>query len=100
MRNAVCGANEKLKHFMNVNVGRDYTVDHFADLRFIQPGDPSPDGRGTIQFAQGIEVGQVFKLGTVYSEKLQASFLDENGRAQPFFLWAAMALVFRGRSQQ
>ncbi|MED3646204.1 proline--tRNA ligase [Halalkalibacterium halodurans] len=84
--NGVCGANESNKHFIHVNEGRDFTVDTYADLRFIQEGDPSPDGKGTIRFAQGIEVGQVFKLGTVYSEKLGATFLDENGKSQPMLM--------------
>ena len=60
------------------------------DLRFIQEGDPSPDGNGKIIFAKGIEVGHVFKLGTKYCEAMNATFLDENGRSQPFdhgMLW-------------
>ena len=52
----------------------------------IQEGDVSPDGEGTIQFAKGIEVGQVFKLGTRYSESMDATYLDENGRAQPMIM--------------
>ena len=54
-------------HYVNVNPDRDFQVDTFADLRFIQEGDPSPDGKGTVKFAKGIEVGHVFKLGTKYS---------------------------------
>lgn len=84
--NGVCGANEEDYHFVNVNPGRDFTVSQFADLRFIQEGDPSPDGKGTIQFAKGIEVGHIFKLGTRYSEAMEAAYLDENGRTQPMIM--------------
>ncbi|MFP7252879.1 proline--tRNA ligase [Virgibacillus sp. 7505] len=80
--NVTCGANEDGFHFKNVNPERDFQVKQYADLRFIQAGDPSPDGQGTIQFAEGIEVGQVFKLGEFYAEKMQAKFLDEQGKAQ------------------
>ena len=71
---------------MNVNPERDFTVSQYADLRFIQEGDPSPDGEGTIQFAKGIEVGHVFKLGKRYSESMNASYLDENGRTQTMIM--------------
>ncbi|MBU8906977.1 proline--tRNA ligase [Desertibacillus haloalkaliphilus] len=84
--NGLCGANETDKHFKNVNVGRDFEVEQFVDVRFIKEGDPSPDGQGTIKFAKGIEVGHVFKLGTKYSEALGATFLDENGKAQPMIM--------------
>ncbi|MFD0049345.1 proline--tRNA ligase [Actinomycetes bacterium NPDC127524] len=86
MANAVCGANEEGYHFSNVNAGRDFTVSRYEDLRFIQEGDVSPDGNGTIKFAKGIEVGHVFKLGTRYSEAMGAAFLDENGRSQPMIM--------------
>jgi prolyl-tRNA synthetase len=82
IRNGVAGANESGYHFTNVNPERDFEVSQYADLRFIQEGDPSPDGNGTILFAKGIEVGHVFKLGTRYSDALGSSFLDENGRSQ------------------
>lgn len=86
IRNGVAGANEDGVHYINVNPGRDFAIDSYEDLRFIQIGDPSPDGKGTIKFAEGIEVGHVFKLGTKYSESMKATFLDENGRAQPFIM--------------
>ncbi len=86
MVNAVAGANEGDHHYQNVNVNRDAQIKEFADLRFIKEGDPSPDGKGTIHFAEGIEVGQVFKLGTRYSEAMNATYLDENGRAQPMLM--------------
>jgi len=84
--NGVCGANEENYHYLNVNPSRDFEVSQFADLRFIQEGDPSPDGSGKILFAKGIEVGHVFKLGTRYSEAMGATYLDENGRTQPMIM--------------
>ena len=84
--NGVTGANEEDYHYIHVNPGRDFNVAAYVDLRFIQVGDPSPDGNGTIQFAEGIEVGHVFKLGTRYSEAMNAVFLDENGRTQPMIM--------------
>ncbi|ASB89581.1 proline--tRNA ligase [Bacillus sonorensis] len=86
MANAAAGANKADYHYQNVNISRDAGEVTFADLRFIQEGDPSPDGKGTIHFAKGIEVGQVFKLGTRYSEAMNATYLDENGRAQPMLM--------------
>ncbi|WP_044893736.1 proline--tRNA ligase [Bacillus alveayuensis] len=84
--NGVCGANEEGYHYIGVNPERDFTVSQYADVRFIQEGDPSPDGQGTIRFARGIEVGHVFKLGTRYSEAMNATYLDENGRTQPMIM--------------
>jgi prolyl-tRNA synthetase len=82
MVNSVCGANEEGFHFVNVNLERDFNEVQTADLRFVVEGDLSPDGKGTIVFAKGIEVGHVFKLGKVYSEPMKASYLDENGKNQ------------------
>lgn len=84
--NGVCGANEEGFHYVNVNPGRDFNVERYEDIRLVQEGDPSPDGKGTIQFAKGIEVGHVFKLGTKYSEAMNATFLDENGKAQTMIM--------------
>ncbi|ALC90981.1 prolyl-tRNA synthetase [Bacillus sp. FJAT-18017] len=84
--NGICGANEEHYHYTNVNPGRDFEVSQFADLRFIKEGDPSPEGNGKIVFAKGIEVGHVFKLGTRYSEAMNAVYLDENGRTQPMIM--------------
>lgn len=86
IRNGVAGANEDGFHFINVNPERDFAINSYEDIRFIQEGDPSPDGKGTIKFAEGIEVGHIFKLGTTYSAKLNAVFLDEQGKAQPFIM--------------
>ncbi|WP_129726771.1 proline--tRNA ligase [Ectobacillus funiculus] len=84
--NGSCGANEEGYHYVNVNPGRDFTVSQYADLRFIEEGDPSPDGQGTIKFALGIEAGHIFKLGTRYSEAMDATYLDENGKTQPLIM--------------
>lgn len=84
--NGVTGANENGQHLANVTPGKDFSVDTYADLRFIQEGDPSPDGEGTIQFAKGIEVGHVFKLGTTYSVPMKATFLNDQGRAMPYIM--------------
>lgn len=86
IRNGVSGANKDGYHYINVNPGRDFAIDRYEDLRFVQVGDPTPDGKGTIKFAEGIEVGHVFKLGTKYSDSMKATFLDENGRAKPFIM--------------
>lgn len=84
--NGVTGANEDGFHYMNVNPERDFAVDSYEDIRFIQEGDPSPDGEGTIQFAKGIELGHIFKLDTDYSEPMKATVLDQNGRAVPYHM--------------
>ena len=86
LENAVCGANEDGFHYVNVNPERDFPAVQYEDLRFIQEGDPSPDGQGTIRFAKGIEVGHVFKLGTRYSESMSGMILDENGRQKPMIM--------------
>ena len=84
--NGVCGANDDGFHLTNVNPERDFAVDRYEDLRFILEGDASPDGKGTIKFAKGIELGHVFKLGTTYSEPMGGTFLDENGRSKPYIM--------------
>ena len=84
--NGVTGANEDGFHYINVNPENDFSVEMYTDLRFVQEGDPSPDGEGTIQFAKGIEVGHIFKLGTRYSEDMKATFLNDQGRAMPYIM--------------
>ncbi|WP_249660112.1 proline--tRNA ligase [Lysinibacillus fusiformis] len=86
IRNGIAGANEDGFHLVNVNPERDFAVNDYLDIRFIQEGDPSPDGQGTINFAEGIEVGHIFKLGTTYSAKMNGTFLDEQGKSQPFIM--------------
>lgn len=79
---AVCGANEDGFHFTGFNWERDAKIQEIADLRNIVTGDKSPDGQGTIDIKRGIEVGHIFQLGKVYSEALNASYLDANGKSQ------------------
>lgn len=86
MPNGVCGANIKDYHFINVNPKRDFENYIIADIRMIQKGDPCPKCGEKIEITQGIEVGQVFKLGTKYSETLGAKFLDENGKEKPIVM--------------
>ncbi|MET0119996.1 MAG: proline--tRNA ligase [Candidatus Thiodiazotropha sp. 6PLUC9] len=76
------GANQEGKHLFAINWGRDLDEPEIvADLRNVQEGDPSPDGKGTLTIARGIEVGHIFQLGKKYSEALNATVLDENGKA-------------------
>jgi len=77
--------NGEVLHY-NVNVERDLPHARIADLCMIKEGDPSPDGVGTIRFARGIEVGQIFKIGTKYADAMGANFLDENGKSQPIIM--------------
>ncbi|MDR2006354.1 MAG: proline--tRNA ligase [Acidaminococcales bacterium] len=86
MRNFVCGADVLGYHYVNVNPGRDFTPDFTADIRMIQETDPCPRCGGRLTKAKGIEVGQVFKLHTKYSEKLAANYLDENGKERPLVM--------------
>ncbi len=83
MSDFVCGANQDGFHLTSVNFGRDLPEPQVADLRNVIPGDVSPDGRGALALRRGIEVGHVFQLGTKYSEAMNATFLDEQGKAQP-----------------
>ena len=81
MADFVCGANEADYHLRGVHFGRDCREpDLVADLRNVVAGDPSPDGKGALSIARGIEVGHVFALGDVYSKALGATFLDPGGQ--------------------
>jgi prolyl-tRNA synthetase len=86
MVNAVCGANSKDTHYRNVNPGRDFAPKFIKDIRLIAENDPCPRCGAPVKTARGIEVGQVFKLYTKYSESLGASYLDENGKDKPFYM--------------
>lgn len=77
-----CGANETGSHLTGVNWERDQALGETADLRNVVEGDQSPDGKGTIIIKRGIEVGHIFKLGNKYSSAMNASVLDENGKAK------------------
>ena len=86
MSDFVCGANAADFHYTGVNWGRDLPEPNLvADIRNVVAGDPSPDGQGMLALQRGIEVGHVFYLGTQkYSVPMNANFLDENGKPQPF----------------
>ena len=79
----VCGANEVGFHTLHVNWSRDVGTFEVADIRDVVEGDPSPDGEGVIALKRGIEVGHIFQLGTIYSEALGATVLDDAGKAVP-----------------
>jgi prolyl-tRNA synthetase len=84
MSDFVCGANEEGFHLSGVNWGRDLPEPRVDDIRNVVAGDPSPDGRGRLEIARGIEVGHIFQLRTKYSEAMKATFLGEDGTARPF----------------
>lgn len=86
MKNVVVGANEEGMHFVNVNFGRDFDGEDGGDLLMAREGDMAPDGSGELKVRRGIEVGQIFGLGTKYSESLGAGFLDEDGVKKPFWM--------------
>ena len=85
LANAVVGANEDGYHLSGVNPGRDFTAE-YVDIREVREGEVSPDGQGILKFARGIEIGHIFKLGTRYSDSMNANVLDENGRAVPMIM--------------
>jgi len=78
--NMVTGANREDYHAKNVNAGRDFTVEAYADLRIVKDTDVCPRCRNPLRFARGIEVGHTFKLGTKYSRQMRATFLDRDGQ--------------------
>lgn len=85
--NFVCGANQDGRHFKGVNWNRDLpNPQRVEDIRMVVSGDPSPDGNGTLTLARGIEVGHIFQLGTKYSESMNATVLDENGKNQTLIM--------------
>lgn len=84
MSDFVCGANEEGFHLSGVNWGRDLPEPQVADIRNTVAGDPSPDGKGSLEIARGIEVGHIFQLRTKYSEAMGATFLNEAGEKKPF----------------
>ncbi len=86
VKNAIVGANEDGFHYTGANSGRDFQVTEYVDIREVKEGEVSPDGKGVLQFARGIEIGHIFKLGTRYSDSMNATVLDENGRAVPIIM--------------
>ncbi|OFO50899.1 proline--tRNA ligase [Nosocomiicoccus sp. HMSC059G07] len=85
MKNFPVGANEDNYHFINVNL-KDVEVEDVGDFRFITEGEMAPDGSGPVKFREGIEVGQVFELGTEYSEALNLTVLNERGQSVPVLM--------------
>ncbi len=82
--NFACGANVDGQHYCNVNWERDLPAPALvADIRNVVAGDPSADGKGTLEFCRGIEVGHIFQLRTKYSSTLKCNYLDETGKQQP-----------------
>ena len=79
--NGITGANIKDKHYMNVNLNRDFKVDNFFELNIVKEGDLCPHCGKPLQFSRGIEVGHIFKLGKKYTESIGVSVLDQNGKA-------------------
>ena len=84
--NSIVGANEADAHFINVNLNRDFRADVFGDLRMAVAGDLCPRCDGVLEIFRGIEVGHVFKLGTKYSEAINATFFNEKGEAKPMIM--------------
>jgi prolyl-tRNA synthetase len=84
MSDFVVGANEEGYHLSGVNWGRDLAEPHVvADIRNVVAGDPSPDGKGSLELARGIEVGHVFQLRTAYTQKMGVNYIDEKGETRP-----------------
>lgn len=86
VKNAVVGANEDGFHYTGANAERDFEITEYVDIREVKEGEPSPDGHGVLNFARGIEIGHIFKLGTRYSDSMNAHILDENGRSVPIIM--------------
>lgn len=86
LKNLCAGACEEDHHLINVNYGRDYKADIIADIKVLKEGDPCPCCGAPVKHARGIEVGQVFKLGTKYSEAMHAMYVDENQKEQPIVM--------------
>lgn len=86
MKNGVIGANEESYHYIHANYGVDFQGEVVEDLLLVQKGDVDPETGEVLQFARGIEVGNIFQLGTRYAEAVGATFLDENGKEQYFYM--------------
>jgi prolyl-tRNA synthetase len=82
----ITGANEKDAHITHVQYGRDYKADEIDNLRLAKEGDPCPKCGGKLVITRGIEVGHIFKLGTKYSEKMKATYLDEDGKEKNYIM--------------
>ncbi len=84
--NLISGANEEDYHLVNITPGVHFKVDTYADIVFAEEGDLCPKCGAPLRFSRGIEVGHIFKLGTKYSEAMNATFLDEDGKEKPFIM--------------
>jgi prolyl-tRNA synthetase len=84
--NLISGANKNDYHVMNIDLQRDCTIDGYYDLRTVQAGEQSPVSTAPLRIVRGIELGHIFKLGTKYSDALNAKFLDENGTEKPIIM--------------
>ena len=82
----VCGANEKDKHFKGVNLSRDFKVTEYGDIRTVKEGDLAQDGSGELEIKTTMEIGHIFKLGTRYTDALEAKYLDEKGERQTIIM--------------
>ena len=82
----VVGGMKKDYHLINVCPKRDFKIEDWADLKTVNEGDPCPRCGKGLKLARGIELGQIFKLGTKYSEKMNATFMDENGKNKPYIM--------------
>jgi len=86
LKNFVVGGMEEDTHYVNANLGRDFEVEEWTDLRMAKEGDPCPVCKTPLKATKGIELGQVFKLGTKYSEAMKAYYMDEDGKLKPFIM--------------
>lgn len=86
MKNFVVGANKDGFHYLNVNISRDFSPDYVNDIRMVRKGDRCPVCGTALELRSGIELGHTFKLGTKYSEKMHAYFLDREGKAKPYVM--------------
>lgn len=86
MQNLVTGANKTDYHLMHVNIGRDFEIDEFIDLRYVEKGDLCPRCGSDLEIKNAIEIGHIFKLGTKYSQPLNAIFWDEEGKEHPVIM--------------
>jgi len=86
LTNFVVGANKTNAHYINVNIDKDFAIDEYADLRIASKNDGCAFCNGTLTTEKGMEVGHIFKLGTVYSNAMNAKFLDDDGAEKPFIM--------------
>jgi prolyl-tRNA synthetase len=86
MKNCVVGGNKADIHIMNANIERDFKIDKVADIRYVTEGDRCPKCKDLLNISNGIEIGHVFKLGTKYTEALNAKFLDKTGEERPIIM--------------